>query len=174
MDQISGVAASAQSEFSTIFPCWTGHRGRAELFSSRDWSPQSLSPQQHHTCSWVAREPASTKQNFFPKCLGPVWPAWEVPGLFKPNTLSALITASQQLKIKKQLSWVRCQSHHPKLHPATSSCPYKSVIIKQKEKYYCKYLSGYAEASKKIFSHSLFLRFQDTAKYTPEVWDESA
>lgn len=76
IDQIAGVAASAQSMFSTIFPCWTGHRGRAEEFFSRDWRDKArnkISP------LWVAREPASTKQNFFPKYMGPVWPAWEVP-----------------------------------------------------------------------------------------------
>lgn len=64
-----------------LFLSWTGHRGRAELFFSRDRSPQSISPQQDHTCSWVPRAPAGIKQNFLPKYMGP---AWEIPGLFKP------------------------------------------------------------------------------------------
>lgn len=56
----------------------------------------------------------------------------------------------------KASSYPELESHRAELCSAASFCPYKSIIIMQSEKYYCKYLSEYSEASKKnLFSLSV-------------------
>lgn len=153
---------------STVFPCWTGFRGTAELFFSRDWSPQSISPQQDHTCNLVTREHASTKQHFFPKYMGPASPAWEVPGLFKPRILCLphrFPAAKNKASIFPELEVTATVQNHAQLPLSALT----SLLLSSRERniIISIFLNMQRHVKKKFSFLSLFLQFQLTAKYTP-------
>lgn len=94
--QISGVAASAQSTSSTLFPCWTGFGGESRTILQQRPEPTEYQPS---ASGWVENTQVPRSVSSLN-----IWDLPDPPGRHQvhPSPLrSIFLAASPQLKIKQ-------------------------------------------------------------------------